>query len=524
MNSTYRRLSCLALLAGLTVVALFDSAPLAVSASTTPTPEYSRWVEPYHGKAIAGYFGNNKSVPLKLIVTAIEHDEPNTDKSEFIERKISYGSQISIDGRIGSFYISSMGHKGGGFPKLAAADFAHFNQLLKKVPDDGGVLPPPNRRLVFQISDGKQFRVRVYDRADAPEAVWEILRLFSGIRSFVPQFAPTAKWTAHGNKDGALAVSHDGKQIISAAWYEPLKFWNPQTQHSIKQLDAGKEFGVQRIVISPNGSLIALEEGSDVHLVEIATGKILRKFIGPTVGPVTYSLTHPQFTRDGKFLLLQIGDQLLRIYEVATGKRLDSLPELPANAVAFSPSPDGRFALYETKQKTVLLWDKAKKSDLMRLDEKARINQVAFSPDGSLIAVATSHPGPGGYWSIQKLRVWNIQTGALLHELKPFEQSTCEAIEGVLWSRDGNYVLAATKSNSFFTSRGISVWNVASGRHRGEFTGPITDVNGLALLNDGKLVAGCNDGVIRIWDFPAALQKITEFERSLPSFSANSLK
>ena len=92
-------------------------------------------------QSINGAGGPLHDVVLTRAVTAIEHDEPNTDKSEFIGRKISYGSQISTDGIINSFYTSSRGHKGGGYPKLPAADFARLSKLLKELPDDGGILP-----------------------------------------------------------------------------------------------------------------------------------------------------------------------------------------------------------------------------------------------------------------------------------------------------------------------------------------------------------------------------------------------
>lgn len=515
MNTISRWLFCLIFILGLLAVALIESPRFTAMAAAAPTSEYSQWVERYQRKAGTGYFGSSKTLPFKFIVTAIEGDESKTDKAELFGREISYGSRISTDGRIGSFYNSAMGHKGGGYPKLSAADFERLSQLLQKLPDDGGVLPPPNRRLVFQINDGKQFRVRVYDRANAPDVVWEILRLCSGIRSYLPQFEPAAKWTAHGHKEGALAVSSDGKQIISAAWNEPLKFWNPQTQHSIKRLNIGKEFAVRRIAFSPDASLIALEEGSDVHLLQADTGKEVRKFVGPTAGEMTYSLTHPQFTRDGRFLLVRTSEPSLKIFDIQTGKRQATLPGMPPNAVAYFPSADENYAVYSTKETALALWDVAGQHDVAILDEKARPENVAFSPDGAKVAIATSQNGPGIYWMNKRLRIWSVQSGALLHELRPFEQRTNEAIEGVLWSPDGHYVLAATKSDDFFTSRGISIWSVQSGRHRGELTGPPTNVNGMALLAGGKLIAGCDDGVIRVWDLQSALAQIARFEQTL---------
>jgi WD40 repeat protein len=67
-----------------------------------------------------------------------------------------------------------------------------------------------------------------------------------------------------------------------------------------------------------------------------------------------------------------------------------------------------------------------------------------------------------------------------------------------------------------FRSECISVWNVKTGRYRGEFTGNHGEVVGTALLPDGsQLVAGSADGRIRFWDFPAAMEQIRKFEDSL---------
>ena len=51
-----------------------------------------------------------------------------------------------------------------------------LDELLSKLPDDGGHLPPNGRRLVIQTPEADRFRARVYDLADAPE---EVLRSFA---------------------------------------------------------------------------------------------------------------------------------------------------------------------------------------------------------------------------------------------------------------------------------------------------------------------------------------------------------
>jgi WD40 repeat protein len=104
----------------------------------------------------------------------------------------------------------------------------------------------------------------------------------------------------------------------------------------------------------------------------------------------------------------------------------------------------------------------------------------------------------------------------MAHELRPFERDFCEAVEGLFRWLDGAYLLAATKADNTFTSCGGDVWNVKSGRHRGEFIGCPTNLTGLGLFAGGRrLVSGCADGCIRIWDAESAIKQIAEFERSL---------
>ncbi len=179
-------------------------------------------------------------------------------------------------------------------------------------------------------------------------------------------------------------------------------------------------------------------------------------------------------------------------------------------------APTTKRAVYLSKSGTLALWDADKRREIAKLDDNVSLNRAAFSPDEALVAVATAHKVSGGYWKPYRIRIWRVGDGTMAHELRPFERDIYEAVEGLLWWPDGVYLLAATKADNFFTSRGVDVWNVKSGRHRGEFSGcPIT-LTGLELLDGGRrLVAGCADGRIRIWDADSAIKQIAEFERSL---------
>jgi dipeptidyl aminopeptidase/acylaminoacyl peptidase len=188
---------------------------------------------------------------------------------------------------------------------------------------------------------------------------------------------------------------------------------------------------------------------------------------------------------------------------------------MPEDAMQYFPASKKKLAVIHSKSGTIALWDLSRHAAIRDLDKGHFISQAVFSPDESLVATVTTEENR---WENPRLRLWKTDSGELLAELRPFEQTICEKISHLFWSPDGEYVLAATKAHGFFTSQGISVWNAKTGRHRGEFTGCSGDMNGIILLSEGReLASGDWDGTIRFWDFKSAMNRIQEFEKSLIS-------
>ncbi len=143
-------------------------------------------------------------VRLRLIITAVEGDEEISSQRKpsiltaLNDRTVAYGCYIFADGRIHYFYSGSTGVSGSGYPTIPEGELERMDKLLANLPDDGARLPPAGRRLVVQTPDGNRWRAQVYDRADAPAEILEILRLSrSGIRSWLPQFQPVSERAAH---------------------------------------------------------------------------------------------------------------------------------------------------------------------------------------------------------------------------------------------------------------------------------------------------------------------------------------
>jgi hypothetical protein len=450
---------------------------------------YDQWMAKFSSKAAGG---------AALVVTVVEparnDDFPSTTTCT-----------VAADGKVSWTSQNSLGTRGGSGNVLPAAELARVKELRDALPADIGQLPPPERRLLVQGGGA----ARVYDRAALPEKVLELLRV-SGCRigSWFPTFKPSGKIDAARDEHGGfLALSPDGKRILFAS-SDRLQFWAPPTHETLGDLHL--RGGNADIAFSPDGALASIA-GDACEVFDTKTWKVLRRLSEPPTGHRYRTLQDPHFTPDGRCLVIRAGDDMLRFFDTTTWKPVAPIPAIPADAAKWRPSKSWGHAVMRTKGGAVSLWD-AKTQTASVLDPESPLLDAAFSPDESHFVIATAEKN--GY-SNPRLRVFETATGKLVHELR-YGEMGCDRLRSTRWTPDGRYVLAVIRPGSFFTSESVSVFSAATGRHRGDFVDCPTTINGVALLPEGEtLVAGCEDGKIRFWDFAGAMRTIEGLETAV---------
>ncbi len=205
------------------------------------------------------------------------------------------------------------------------------------------------------------------------------------------------------------------------------------------------------------------QDSSQWHLPE---GAVLRLGKGG-VGDIEYS---PDGTR------LAVSSAVgIWLYDAQTGEELDLL----------------------TGQKGIIWWDADTGQDLrsathiLELVEPGRDTPVALSPDGKVLATGSE----GERWYISIIRLWDVDTGHLIHT----SENTYGSTRSLQFSPDGKKIawLLSDSGHLWFT-----LWDVDTGIERWTSLNRINDhVLSVAFNPDGKTIAsGQIYNGISIWD------------------------
>lgn len=464
---------------------------------------YDAWVETHAKKELVGTHLNPQR-PMTLFVAQYDEDDRHGRRVRpFGSRETEHAWEVTRDGELSVYDEDDMGSRGGGGNRLDQAALALLDQLLANLPDDGSRLPPPHRKLLLQASVDGKLMTRVYDRANAPELVWKILRTARcDVAAAFPEFKPQSQLDARGYEhDGFLCLSPTGGELLFTGLNQPLQFWDPTTHEFLREI---RGVGSYAIAFSPDGArAVVSDSGLGCQRIDTKTWKVKKE--------QTYFMA-PQFTPDGRQVLLSNGKKPLKILDAVTWRSVERVTGIPKDAVTYLPAPKNQRAIVQSMSGNVSLWDPDGEQPIAKLEENAVLREAAFSPDESLVAVQTE--GKDKLGTVARFGIWRTDNGQLVHELNPYERNGRECARGLLWSPDGQYVVAAVVPG-WGSNQSVAIFNRQTGRQSGEFTGCLR-INGLVLLPDGsQLVAGCEDGKIRFWDFPKALETVKSFEASL---------
>jgi RNA polymerase sigma factor (sigma-70 family) len=187
----------------------------------------------------------------------------------------------------------------------------------------------------------------------------------------------------------ALAFSPDNKYLASGSWGSrdapgSVRLWDPATGREVRKLREDPTGRFLELAFLPDGKAIAVQEITGIFLLDVATGKEIRRFAGQH----RFALSS-----DGRVLAAGDSGHEICLWDVATGKERGRFPTLPNGLGRLALSPDGKTltgAPDVGNDRTVWLWEVLTGKVRRKFEgHQGAVRAVAFSPDGRILISAS---------------------------------------------------------------------------------------------------------------------------------------
>lgn len=283
--------------------------------------------------------------------------------------------------------------------------------------------------------------------------------------------------TGHTDAVWSVAVSTDGKTIVSGDEDWKIKFWNLETNTENSLI--GHTATIRSLVLTDNDKTVV--SGSDDGKINI--WNLQKKQLVKSLFACNNPIWSVAITPDGSTIISgnEIGE--LRFWDFHTGKLRRTIQGHRGRIFSVAINPDGQVLATGGIDKKIKIWN-LKTGTLIRTinSHTNTVRSLAFSPNGQYLA--------SGSWD-KTIKVWDWQTGELFQNL----EGHTERVVSVSFSQDGKYIVSGG------LDKNVKIWNFYSGKLLHTLPGHFDWVLGVATNSD-KIVSVSKDKTVKIWNLP----------------------
>lgn len=200
----------------------------------------------------------------------------------------------------------------------------------------------------------------------------------------------------HTGFSGRVAFSPDGETVATGSSDGRVRLWNIRTGEQLAAIELPSDDWVTSLAYDPSGSILAVSQWTDKGTVTIWDISEVKKVHTITLNNYLGNIKDPfRFSPDGSIMAGAIKeeyDHIVRIWAVDGADQLADLA-IPGSYRDMDFSPDGSL-LAVASLKAVTIWDVPTHSLLYTLEqtfndeETDTVVEIAFTPDGGHVSVA----------------------------------------------------------------------------------------------------------------------------------------
>jgi WD40 repeat protein len=225
-----------------------------------------------------------------------------------------------------------------------------------------------------------------------------------------------------------VAFSHE-HELLAAGAGRSVILWNVAGGAEVGRLEVPEGEGVSCLAFSPRGRLLATGNGGGgvVRLWDAVSRRLVARLRGHEPGMI-HSVA---FVPEGGTLASAGFDQTARLWDVATGRLVDTLREQRGMCRAVAFLPDGRTVATAGDDRVVKLWDARSGQRIASMaGHVGAIFSLAFSPDRRTLASGCED---------HTVKLWSTEIRQAVASFQEHERP----VRAVAFSPDGT-ILAST--------------------------------------------------------------------------------
>ena len=293
----------------------------------------------------------------------------------------------------------------------------------------------------------------------------------SGVRMVEAQTgAELRKFPEYPGKVLSVAFAPGGRAVLACS-LRAVRLSDADTGANLREFHDQAQV-VGNVAFSPNGRHLLMSSRAQTHLWDAQPGQEIRAVRGHEA----------VFSPDGKLLLTAIRNTV-HVWDVRTGTERLAFAGHTEQVDCMAYSPDGKFVLTGSRDKTARLWDAQTGKELRAFrGHTAAVTCVTFISRGRRVATG------GGDGTV---RIWSADDGAELRSLA----GHTEPVNSIAFSPRGHQLLSGG------VDRTVRLWDLRTGKEIRQFPGDTKGVLAVAFSPDGtQVVAGCRDSSARLWE------------------------